>query len=210
MRARSLSSSAAGSLVRPPWTGPGCTTVLRGAASQPKRWPRVSQRGTSGRLFAAADGGYRLKRRVNRREVQVWRQGFQPVATHDERAVQEVGRLAVDDDADVRELVSVDARDTAQHDVLVAHQWGGHEEPARGSHADGSSRRASRLRRYAVRTASASGMASVGSSHSSGIWARAPRAASLGVPHQQVGVAPCAVHVGGERIQPQDPARLVG
>jgi hypothetical protein len=39
---RRRSSSAPASAVRPEWTGPGCTTVLRGAVSQRNRAPRDS------------------------------------------------------------------------------------------------------------------------------------------------------------------------
>ena len=35
----SRSRSAAGSAVNPRWTGPGCTTVERGAVSQRNLWP---------------------------------------------------------------------------------------------------------------------------------------------------------------------------
>jgi len=37
--ATSRSRSAAGSAVSPRWTGPGCTTVERGAVSQRNLWP---------------------------------------------------------------------------------------------------------------------------------------------------------------------------
>src|SRR5665811_1040261 len=122
--------------------------------------------------LAAADRGEGLQARFHRRQIQFGGERPQPVRVEVEGAVQEVGVLAVDDDTDVDELVAVDPRHGAQNDVLVAQQRQGHEGPFLGSHADGLSRRASRLCRYAVRTDSASGMISVSSSHSSGTWAR--------------------------------------
>ena len=36
---RRCSMACSGSSAKPVWTGEGCTTVLRGATSHPKRWP---------------------------------------------------------------------------------------------------------------------------------------------------------------------------
>src|ERR671910_261263 len=40
MTRRRCSRASSGSAAKPVWTGEGCTTVLRGATSQPKRWLR--------------------------------------------------------------------------------------------------------------------------------------------------------------------------
>ena len=125
-------SSAAGSSVRPPCTGPGCTTVLRGARRKPNRvlWSSVPR----GSPYAVAreptpKSTCASPRHTGSTAASAWRtasmstlgvQRPQPLLVDLRRRAQEVLGLAVQHHADVDELLALDARDAAQHDVLVA------------------------------------------------------------------------------------------
>ena len=260
--ASSRSSSAAGSSVSPPCTGPGCTTVLRGALQEAEPGAAVLRATEPAASSARHTRVDELQAVADRVDVDVGVERAQPVAVDDLPArVEELRRLAVEDDADVDELLALDARDAAQHDVLV----GLHAAALPGTQTRAIRRgRACRNETYAARTSSgvsapgprleplvghggrarprAPSSSSCAASSASSAAARgacapstwsptsygwaakragsvmpaAPRVVEVqrgavvdqpqvAVPDQQVGVAPAAVDVGDERVQPQRP-----
>src|SRR5690606_27814174 len=117
-----------------------------------------------------------LQRRDHRVEVQVGREGGQPVAV-DVAARPEEGRLlAVEHHADVDELLPVHAGDAPEDDVLEPHA--AHAAPTRGSHDRSPVTRAARKSTYACRTSSTPATPGGTSSHSSGTSASTSRSRS--------------------------------
>jgi hypothetical protein len=120
----------------PAWTGPGWTTVLRGAVSHRNRSPfglaalgpspaHTARNGVGG----GADGA----------DVDARVQGSQAGDVDMRRGPEIVQRLAVDDHADVDPLTPVDARNRVQHGVLE-----GIHCPAPGGHVANEAARAAR------------------------------------------------------------------
>ena len=264
-RSRRCSSWRAGSSVTPPCTGPGWRTVLRGALRKPNRWPsdwRAASPARSSPRQTQLDEGQRLAHLV---DVDAGVQGAQPVGVDVAHDVEEVGGLAVQDDADVEELLAVGSRHAAQHDVLVGHaliaappgsHWRvprrarrkstyaarsasgrrrrrgtglephvGHVGEDLGEDRRGRGRRRSRRRargrgrrrsRRRGRSTSHGWAANFAGSVTPGAPAvvEVERGAvvdhpEVAVPEQEVGVAPRAVDVGGEGVEPQHPGALV-
>src|SRR5689334_8609692 len=84
--------------------------------------------------LAAAHPAHGVERGGDGAQVERGRERQQALLVQPPRGLEVVGRLAVDDDADVEELLALHLRDAAQDDVLVA--GGGHAAPP-GSQAPG-------------------------------------------------------------------------
>ena len=108
-----------GPSVRPPCTGPGWTTVLRGALRKPNRTPRSLPAISPSDGVAATDPGDELESPAHGRPVDARVESGQAQLVDLPRRVEETRLLAVEDDAHVDELLTVDARHGTQHDVLV-------------------------------------------------------------------------------------------
>ena len=113
----------------PECTGPGWTTVLRGAVSQPKRTRGGLGRGAAGRRVAVADGADPGEGGLDRVDVDAGVERPQPGGVDVQGAAEVVGRLGVQDDADVHALAAVDPRDRPQHRVLEGHPVAGRRLP---------------------------------------------------------------------------------
>ncbi len=141
----------AGSAVRPPCTGPGRTTVERGARRKPKRVPRLCRRHLAecrrrrGRPPPRTPAPRTPTSGPARRRGRRARPGSTSQATS-----RNSSSWQCSDDPDVEELLAVGARHAAQHDVLV----GVHPaRPSRQPRPATPSRRARRKATYAERSA---------------------------------------------------------
>ena len=118
--ARRRSSSAAGSWHSPPWRGPGCTIVDRGAASQPNRRPRPWRWGSPRPSSPRHTDCTVHSRSSTVAEVERRRERLEPGRVEVVRRGEEVGALREEHEADVEELLPLHPRHAAQGDVLVA------------------------------------------------------------------------------------------
>ena len=131
--------------MRPPCTGPGWTTVLRGARRKPNLRARVvrpvalavrRRAGADAEVDVRLTAAHLLDRRegvADCLEVDPGSSGLEPLLVDQRRGAEEVVGVAVEHHPDVDELLAVDPGDAAQGDVLVAVH--AHRSPCAGSQA---------------------------------------------------------------------------
>ena len=104
--------------------------MLRGALRKPKRVPAGLAATAPTVVVGGADAAHEVQPLAHRVDVEAGSERGEAFAVDAPRRLEEAGPFAVEDDADVDELLAVDAGHAAEHDVLV----GQSRRRSRGTH----------------------------------------------------------------------------